>query len=608
MLFESPESEDILRYVYQHIAFDEMPKGVEEDKIENNGAYQNDTDYIDYGLYENVSKTISLFNEIEKAQSTQFMDTHMMHMTNIGRPLNKADIQCQNEAYKEIYDMEQNEILQLNADITMKRLKDEENLKRMHSETENKDMTGDPVMLPIYKPVVHGQHKVMFANTSTMHKDELYKTINTEEVDEVHSCYLHDGETFSYDYENDKETLAPMVEAACLDIEQANKVTFADNVYGKIKYDTRGSLTAKYETSFNKTTLEIPVVIDNGASINITPKWFYDKHRCLHVLPKTTENLPPITTGNGLIKSYFWIDLPITIQGIYMQLKTLVCGSVASHGLLLSRMSLDQMQAIQLYNKREILLRQSAFPLYSEKHIEIPAGKSYKMLARVDTGTLRFNIQGKGVAWIHTNTLGYPLQPVVTDYIASKTMITYHNNTETKQTISKGRLIGYLDLRSKDGSLAELQWLIPLGKSTNDYVFYGHTAFASALAEQFLAQETEQQKNQNKFQVRSKPIKVENYPKQGNNDPYPWLDADDKRRNLTDEELIRAKIDLTDSILNSTEKEDLLQMLTQKRDAFSLRDEIGTCPYFEVRLQLRDETPFFVRPYPIREEQKIIVQ
>ena len=48
-------------------------------------------------------------------------------------------------------------------------------------------------------------------------------------------------------------------------------------------------------------------------------------------------------------------------------------------------------------------------------------------------------------------------------------------------------------------------------------------------------------------------------------------------------------------------------MLETKREAFSLRDEIGTCPYFEVRLQLRDETPFFVRPYAIREEQKVIV-
>ena len=37
-----------------------------------------------------------------------------------------------------------------------------------------------------------------------------------------------------------------------------------------------------------------------------------------------------------------------------------------------------------------------------------------------------------------------------------------------------------------------------------------------------------------------------------------------------------------------------LDMLKTKRDAFSLQDEIGTCPYFEVHLQLQDETPFFV--------------
>ena len=60
--------------------------------------------------------------------------------------------------------------------------------------------------------------------------------------------------------------------------------------------------------------------------------------------------------------------------------------------------------------------------------------------------------------------------------------------------------------------------------------------------------------------------------------------------------------------MNSQEKVKFLDLLETKRDAFSLRDEIGTCPYFEVRLQLQDETPFFVRPYPIREEQKHIVQ
>ena len=41
---------------------------------------------------------------------------------------------------------------------------------------------------------------------------------------------------------------------------------------------------------------------------------------------------------------------------------------------------------------------------------------------------------------------------------------------------------------------------------------------------------------------------------------------------------------------------------------FSIRDEIGTCPYFEVKLKLRDDKPFFVRPYNIREDQKPIIQ
>ena len=46
----------------------------------------------------------------------------------------------------------------------------------------------------------------------------------------------------------------------------------------------------------------------------------------------------------------------------------------------------------------------------------------------------------------------------------------------------------------------------------------------------------------------------------------------------------------------------------QFTDIFSLRDEIGTCPFIEVHLKLKDETPFFVRPYPMREEQKKIIQ
>ena len=43
-------------------------------------------------------------------------------------------------------------------------------------------------------------------------------------------------------------------------------------------------------------------------------------------------------------------------------------------------------------------------------------------------------------------------------------------------------------------------------------------------------------------------------------------------------------------------------------DVFSLRDEIGMCPFIEVHLKLKDETLFFVCPSPLREEQKKVIQ
>ena len=68
------------------------------------------------------------------------------------------------------------------------------------------------------------------------------------------------------------------------------------------------------------------------------------------------------------------------------------------------------------------------------------------------------------------------------------------------------------------------------------------------------------------------------------------------------------KLNLKDSVLDEEGKEEFLTNVAQFMDIFSLRDEIGTCPFIEVHLKLKDETPFFVRPYPMRGEQKKVIQ
>ena len=91
-------------------------------------------------------------------------------------------------------------------------------------------------------------------------------------------------------------------------------------------------------------------------------------------------------------------------------------------------------------------------------------------------------------------------------------------------------------------------------------------------------------------------------------DKYPWLESDDIRRNMTDSEILRMKLNLKDSVLDEKCKEEFLINVEQFTNIFSLRDEIGTCPFIEVHLKLKDKTPFFVRPYPMREEQKKVIQ
>ena len=64
------------------------------------------------------------------------------------------------------------------------------------------------------------------------------------------------------------------------------------------------------------------------------------------------------------------------------------------------------------------------------------------------------------------------------------------------------------------------------------------------------------------------------------------------------------KIDLSNSALSRKGKAKLMKILIKYRDAFSLRDDIEECPNLEADIKVIDESPFFVRPFPISEGDK----
>ena len=90
-------------------------------------------------------------------------------------------------------------------------------------------------------------------------------------------------------------------------------------------------------------------------------------------------------------------------------------------------------------------------------------------------------------------------------------------------------------------------------------------------------------------------------------DKYPWLDDSDERKHMTDREILDKYIDLEGSCLTKWRKQKLRKLIYEYKDAFSLRDEIGTCPNIKVEIDVTDSSPSFIRPFHAREEDKAIL-
>ena len=76
---------------------------------------------------------------------------------------------------------------------------------------------------------------------------------------------------------------------------------------------------------------------------------------------------------------------------------------------------------------------------------------------------------------------------------------------------------------------------------------------------------------------------------------------------MTDKEILDKYINLDDSCLTKEGKKEVMDMLYKYRDAFSLRNEIGTCPNIKVEIDITDKSPFCIRPYHVREENKAFI-
>ena len=160
----------------------------------------------------------------------------------------------------------------------------------------------------------------IFDNGDALNFKDKYTTLLQQELQNPCQC-LHDSfmmKSYQISTEMDIET---MTHAMCFsgNIETVAKINHVP--YQKIVHDDRGMFQAKLMDE-----TQVQIFIDNGATPSILPLSTCNKYPLLITYPKTESNTP-IHTGDSMIESHFWIEIPLKLENQIIQIKALVCGS-----------------------------------------------------------------------------------------------------------------------------------------------------------------------------------------------------------------------------------------------------------------------------------------
>ena len=165
-------------------------------------------------------------------------------------------------------------------------------------------------------------------------------------------------------------------------------------------------------------------------------------------------------------------------------------------------------------------------------------------------------------------------------FIRNRATLKITNNTDETVTFDRSNMIGILDLRSLG------YYKIKQDVLQQDLGKHYHFESAGDVCDQFINLLKKEEEN--------------------SKEKYPWLDDKDEKKCMTDKEILDKDIHLDNSCLTKAEKKEVRELIYKYKNAFSLRDEIGTCPKIEVEIDMTDKTQFFIRPFHAKEEDKTL--
>ena len=327
--------------------------------------------------------------------------------------------------------------------------------------------------------------------------------------------------------------------------------------------------------------MECQILLDTGATKSYMSKLYYLRCKTLHALPKFSSNMQRIQVGNGqYVSVLFVITVIIDIHGHRFEIFTLVSEIHDNVDLVMGMKNIFELEGVIDSRESCFSFLSRSIPFFPVTTVEI-APASQKMVM-VDAPFIE-ELSGMAMVKI-LDTKEQTTNMIKLKFIWNKVVVKIKNKTHETITFSRTDMMGVVDLRSL--GFYKIKQEVLQEHLSRHY----HFELADNVCDQYNRlvnlMRKEEEKSEGKFL---------------------WLDDMDKRKHMTDREILDKYVNLDNSCLTKVEKEQVRDLLYRYKDVFSLRDKIGLCPNIEIEIDVTDKSPFFIRLFHANEDDKVIL-
>ena len=322
---------------------------------------------------------------------------------------------------------------------------------------------------------------------------------------------------------------------------------------------------------------ECQILLDTDATKSYMSKSYYLQCKTLHALPKFSSNTQRIQVGNGQYVSVLFV-IPVIIHRF--EIFTLVSEIHDNVDLVMGMKNIFELEGVIDSRESCFSFLSRSIPFFPVMTVEV--APTLQKMVMVEAPFIE-KLSGMAMVKI-LDMKAQTTNMIKLKFIWNKAVLKITNKTCKTITFDRMGMMGVVDLRS-----------------------LGFYKIKQEVLQEHLSRHYHFELADDVCDLYNRLVNLMRKEEEKSEGKLLWLDDADKRKHMTDREILDKYVNLDNSCLTKVEKEQVRDLLYQYKDAFSLRYEIGLCPNIEIEIDVTDISPFFIRQFHANEDDKSIL-